>query len=249
MLVIYKYAIIIVLGLAILVFVLLFFVSAPYGKFLRKGWGPVIRSKWAWMIMESPSPLLMIMFFMFSGSFKFPYLLFIFIWLSHYLHRTYIYPFTQPGKNKAYPVVIVLLAFVFNCLNGFINGYGIFFIYDYDPSWMISWQFITGIILFASGYYINKRSDEEFRRLRILYPGEYVVPESWLFRYISNPHYFGEIIEWGGWAVMTWSLPGFTFFVFTIANLFPRAISSHRWYKENFRDFPSERKAIIPFII
>lgn len=36
---------------AVLVFILLLFISAPYGKFLRKGWGEKIRSKWAWMLM------------------------------------------------------------------------------------------------------------------------------------------------------------------------------------------------------
>ncbi len=78
---------------------------------------------------------------------------------------------------------------------------------------------------------------------------EYVLPQGWLFRYISCPHYFGEIIEWGGWALMTWSLPGFIFFIFTFANLFPRGIASHKWYKEKFSDYPVKRKSVFPFII
>jgi hypothetical protein len=78
---------------------------------------------------------------------------------------------------------------------------------------------------------------------------EYVLPTGWLFNYISCPHYFGEIIEWGGWAIITWSLPGFAFFLFTFANLFPRAMSSHQWYKKKFSDYPSGRKAVIPFVI
>jgi protein-S-isoprenylcysteine O-methyltransferase Ste14 len=199
--------------------------------------------------MESPSPLLMILLFLLSGNKQLPYSLFFIFWLSHYLHRTFIYPFTQSGKNKNYPLIIVSMAFSFNCLNGFINGYGIFYLGDYYPGWLLSWQFVTGVILFISGFVINKKSDEKFRLLSKQNPGEYVIPEGWLFRYISNPHYFGEIIEWGGWALMTWSLPGFAFFIFTIANLFPRAISSHRWYRANFKDYPKERKAIIPFIV
>jgi len=249
MVTIYKVSVITVFGLALLVFVILFYISAPYGKFQRRGWGPVIRSKWAWMIMESPSPAFMTILFILSGQMNITYCSFILIWLSHYLHRTFIYPFTQPGKDKPYPMVVASMAFVFNCLNGFINGYGIFFMGEYNTRWMLSWQVISGAILFIAGYIINKRTDEEFRLLRKKNPGEYVVPDGWLFNYISNPHYFGEIVEWGGWALMTWSLPGVAFFIFTIANLFPRAVSSHRWYKENFRDYPKERKAIIPFII
>jgi hypothetical protein len=56
------------------------------------------------------------------------------------------------------------------------------------------------------------------------------------------------MIEWIGWAILTWSLPGFAFAVFTIANLAPRAIASHRWYLKTFSDYPKKRKAIIPFI-
>ena len=59
----YNFSVILILGLAGVVFFLLFYISAPYGKFLRKGWGPSVRSKWAWMIMEAPSPMLMTCFF------------------------------------------------------------------------------------------------------------------------------------------------------------------------------------------
>ena len=88
-----------------------------------------------------------------------------------------------------------------------------------------------------------------FRKMKRENPEEYVIPKGWLFNYISCPHYFGEIIEWAGWALLTWSLPGLAFFVFTFANLFPRALSSHKWYRRNFADYPSERKAVIPCII
>ena len=47
---------------------------------------------------------------------------------------------------------------------------------------------------------------------------------------------------------MTWSLPGLAFFIFTFANLFPRGIASHKWYKEKFPDYPASRKAVIPLL-
>ena len=119
----------------------------------------------------------------------------------------------------------------------------------YDHNWLTSWQFITGCLIFAAGFIINKTADEKLRMLRNGNRDEYVLPRGWLFEYISCPHYFGEIIEWGGWALMTWSLPGLAFFIFTLANLFPRAIASHRWYKLNFPDYPSGRRAVIPFVI
>lgn len=245
----YNYSLYLIFGFSVIVFGLLFFISAPYGKFQRKGWGLTIPAKWAWMGMEFISPALITWFFITSDYKNIPQIIFVSVWLLHYIYRTFIYPFTQSGRDKPYPIIIVLMAIIFNGLNGFINGYGVFHLYSYDNSWLWSWQFITGVILFVTGFVINKTADEKFRNMRTQNPGDYKIPESWLFKYISSPHYFGEIIEWGGWAVMTWSLPGLAFFIFTFANLFPRGISSHKWYKSHFPDYPPERKAIIPFVI
>lgn len=246
---IYRISVVLILAFAALVFLLLFYISAPYGKFRRKGWGPSVRSKWAWMIMEAPSPVLMACFFFTSPGISLPGVIFIMLWLLHYIHRTFIYPFSQSGSNKSYPVILLILAFIFNCFNGFINGYGVFHLMSYDLSWLWSWQFLTGLLIFLTGFILNKTADEKLRRLRNGNKEEYILPEGWLFNYISCPHYFGEIIEWGGWAIMTWSLPGLAFFVFTLANLFPRGMASHKWYKSKFPDYPSGRKAVIPFII
>ena len=241
--------IIFIFSFSIIVFILLFFISAPYGKFLRKGWGPVIKSKWAWMVMELPSPALIVFFFIISKKKEIPQIIFVVLWLSHYLHRTFIYPFNQSGREKPYPLLIVFMALIFNYLNGYVNGYGVFHLLTYNNTWLGSWQFISGISLFSIGFFINKTADEKLRKLRKGSPQEYVLPYGWLFNYISSPHYFGEIIEWAGWTVMTWSVSGLAFFIFTFANLFPRAVSSHNWYKKQFNDYPEDRKAIIPFIV
>jgi 3-oxo-5-alpha-steroid 4-dehydrogenase 1 len=246
---IYEFSVLLIFILAVIVFVILFFVSAPYGKFRRKGWGPEVKSKWAWMIMEFPSPALILYFFITSDRKNIILLVFLLLWLTHYLHRTFIYPFRHTGKEKEYPVILVAMAFFFNILNGFINGYGVFHVYSYNLSWFLSWQFICGIFLFAAGFAINKISDKKLMRFRKQGGSDYVIPRGWLFDLISCPHYFGEIMEWAGWAVLTWSLPGLGFFVFTFANLFPRAVSSHNWYREKFPEYPVNRKAVLPFII
>jgi len=73
-------------------------------------------------------------------------------------------------------------------------------------------------------------------------------PHRGLFRYVSSPNYLGEIVEWIGWGVATWSLPGAAFALWTIANLTPRALANHKWYKKTFPQYPSKRKALVPFI-
>ena len=245
----YNFSVIFIFGSALLVFILLFFITAPYGKFSRKGWGSTIKARWAWMLMELPSPLLMLFFFLTSRQKSLPQIFFIGLWLMHYLHRTFVYPFTQSGSKKPYPVLLVLMALIFNCFNGFVNGYGLFRYVSYSFSWIMTWQFNAGLILFVAGFIINKTADERLRKFRLSSPGDYVMPEGWLFNYISSPHYLGEIIEWSGWALMTFSLPGLAFAVFTFANLFPRAWTSHKWYRTRFEEYPKDRKAVIPFIV
>ena len=67
-----------------------------------------------------------------------------------------------------------------------------------------------------------------------------------MYRWIACPNYFGEMVIWIGWAIATWSLAGLSFAMWTAANLAPRAKSHKKWYQEQFADYPTERKALIP---
>ena len=45
------------MALAIIVFVLLLFIKVPYGRHTTDKWGPGIKNKWAWFLMELPAIL------------------------------------------------------------------------------------------------------------------------------------------------------------------------------------------------
>ena len=148
------------------------------------------------------------------------------------------------------PLFIAVSAIVFNLGNNYLNGFYLGTIHPlYDNHWLTDPRFIIGVIIFFTGFIINIRSDNILFKLRK--PGErdYKIPYTGLFRWISSPNYFGEILEWLGWAIATWSLPGLAFFIWTSANLIPRAISHHQWYRNRFSDYPKERKALIPYLI
>jgi protein-S-isoprenylcysteine O-methyltransferase Ste14 len=200
--------------------------------------------------MESPSLLLFSFLFIFGRNPKnLVLLVFFFLWEFHYAYRAFVYPLTLRDKNKKIPIVIVLMGLVFNLGNAFINGYYLFALpISYPNTWLLSSRFIFGLILILSGLIINRRSDQVLRKLRK--PGEtgYGIPNDGLFNWISCPNYLGEIMEWVGWAIATWSLPGFVFAFWTFANLVPRALSHHRWYQKTFPDYPQDRKALIPRI-
>jgi protein-S-isoprenylcysteine O-methyltransferase Ste14 len=149
------------------------------------------------------------------------------------------------------PISIMGSAIIFNIINTFIQGEWLFHLSPltmYANEWLKDPRFISGLCIFAAGYYINKQSDNILRNLRK--PGEtgYKIPEGGMYRFISCPNYFGELLEWIGWAFMTWSPAGIFFVIWTAANLLPRARSNHKWYLEKFPSYPTERKAVIPFV-
>ena len=49
--------------LSALVFVALLFISAPYGRHTRAGWGPRINGTAGWVIMELPAVIGLVVFF------------------------------------------------------------------------------------------------------------------------------------------------------------------------------------------
>ncbi len=151
--------------------------------------------------------------------------------------------------TQRFPILLILFAIVFNSINGYINGS---YLFNLSPPYGIDWfldpRFIIGTLIFIGGYAVNLHSDHVLRTLRK--PGEtgYKIPQGGFFKFVSCPNYFGELIEWTGWTIATWSLPGLAFAVFTAANLVPRARANHEWYRQTFPDYPGERKRVIPFI-
>jgi len=238
------------LAVATAVFVALFFVSAPYGRHIRRGWGPLIPNLFGWIIMETPAVLVFVLCFAIGTAPKnLPILLFFALWELHYVHRAFIYPLTIRDGYKKMPVAVILMGFGFNMGNAYANGRYLFTLSGGFPqSWLHDPRFLAGATLFLAGFIINRWADLDLRALRR--PGEtgYRIPYGGLYRWVSCPNYLGEIVEWSGWALATWSLPGLAFAVWTFANLAPRARSHHAWYHTNFQEYPKERKALIPWI-
>jgi len=151
----------------------------------------------------------------------------------------------------------MFMGVTFNLLNAVMQGYWLFFesyrISDslYLTNWLTSPWFIVGTVIFLSGFVINLHSDYIIRHLRKS-PADtkHYLPKGGMFNYVTSANYFGEIIEWLGFAILTFSLSGLAFFVWTFANLVPRAFSIHKRYREEFKDEVKDKKlkAVFPFI-
>jgi protein-S-isoprenylcysteine O-methyltransferase Ste14 len=247
---IYRILVITLFAFAAIIFFSLLVIPAPYGRHVRKGWGYTVRAKIGWLVMELPAFLVIIfMFFLGERKESLVAIVFLLMWTTHYFQRTFIFPFLMKGGEKKFPVVLIVFALIFNSINGFANGK---YLFQLAPAYGISWfydpRFVIGALFFIAGMTINLHSDHILRILRKSPDNGYKIPSRGLFKYISCPNYFGEILEWTGWAIATWSIPGLAFAVFTFANLAPRAFTNHKWYKEKFPDYPEKRKALIPFI-
>lgn len=238
-------------ALALVVFVTLFFVSAPYGRHRRDGWGPTIDATTGWVLMELPAVVLMVVYYG-TGNRRgdLVALAFLLMWQVHYVHRTLVFPFRLRGRGRRAPVAVVLMAFLFNLGNTYFNGRWLFALSPlYPADWLTRPVFLLGAGLWLVGFSINIQADNALLRLRR--PGDegYRIPRGGMYRFISCPNYFGEIVEWCGWAIATWSLGGLSFALWTFANLVPRAVAHHRWYRQTFDEYPPTRRAVIPFVL
>ncbi len=176
-------------------------------------------------------------------------LVFLLMWCGHYGNRALCDPWRMRDSTKQMPIVIMLMAVFYNILNGYTNGWH-FLVNNhmYDNSWFTDPRFIIGVLIFLTGAFVNMRSDQILRRLREENGPGYHIPEKGLHRYVASPNYFAEIIEWIGWAIATWSLPGALFAFYTFCNLAPRAGAHHAWYQRTFPEYPRQRKALIPYV-
>ncbi len=244
--------------LGVIVFVSLYFVDAGYGKMISSKWGPTLPNKIGWCLMECPVFFVMLYFWVTSEvRFQLPYLLFFLFFELHYFHRSFVFPLRMKGKSRM-PLSIMAMSIIFNLTNGFIQGYWLFRLAPADPHysglyampWLYDPRFIIGAVMFFVGMFINRQSDNIIRNLRKPGDTRHYLPKGGMYNYVTSANYFGELTEWLGWSILTWSWAGLIFFWFTFANLVPRANSIYHRYETEFaEEFPQRRlKRVFPFV-
>jgi steroid 5-alpha-reductase len=253
------------------IFLCLLFIKAYYGKFfnskseetnciqktLRKIF-PVIPSRISWIVQECPCVFVTIFYLIRAHSeITLKKILVLAPFLIHYIHRTFIFPFIiHSSKNN--PLEITLMAFTFCTFNAIMINRSIFYYINYENSFWL--YYIYGLITFVCGMHINMFSDYSMIKQRNnnnekTSGSKYIIPRGFMYELISCPNYFGELTEWLGFFILSNTFSGLVFFISTFANLFPRALQYHNWYKEKFKEqFNSdkdlmERKAIVPFLL
>ena len=135
--------------------------AAPYGRhYAGAGWGPHMPTRIAWIIMELPAPVLFLAVYVDGrAASQIVPLLFLAMWQSHYLHRTFVYPFRLRARGRKTPLLLVGSGFLFNSLNAYINARFISEFGEYAADWLADPRFLIGVGIFLSGLSLNLHAD------------------------------------------------------------------------------------------
>ncbi|KAI9270437.1 3-oxo-5-alpha-steroid 4-dehydrogenase-domain-containing protein [Phascolomyces articulosus] len=238
----------------------LFWVDAPYGRFagsLFFDWS--LSGKWAWSIMEGVSPVIYTLSMLLVApqqvdQWQPSQVLLYGLWMIHYINRAIIHPLRAPSMAPIHTIAFIS-AVLINILNGYTNG-----VWNARHSFSLSTPNVAlGLGLWVTGFSINVYHDSILFNLRRTkkknketnQPQQrYFIPKGGLFDYVSCPNYLGEVVEWTGFAILTsGSYPALAFAATTFGNLVPRGKRAHAWYQNQFKkEYPSSRKAIVPYI-
>ncbi|XP_042317165.1 3-oxo-5-alpha-steroid 4-dehydrogenase 1 [Sceloporus undulatus] len=161
--------------------------------------------------------------------------------------RSFIFPFLIRG-GKPTPFFTCLLAFIFCTYNGYLQGRSLSNYVEYPSNWLTDPRFILGVIAWISGLAINIHSDHILRNLRK--PGEtgYKIPRGGMFEYVTGANYFGEVVEWFGFALACCTIQSAAFAISTLLILALRSYKHHEWYHKRFENYPYNRKILIPYL-
>jgi len=231
-------------------------VRASYGRYSSDSYlsKVAVPARIAWFLQELPSliiPIIAIWTVFFNHSpisFGSNNIIILGMFIGHYANRSLIYPCLING-GKPTPLHLFILGIIFCTWNGYIQGFYHAKYVNYTENHFWNIRSILGIALFFIGVYINVSSDRILRNLRKLGENDYKIPFGGMFELVSGANFFGEIIEWIGYATFARTHTAWAFSMFTIANTVPRAIQHHKWYHEHFKNYPQQRKAVFPYLL
>ena len=169
------------------------------------------------------------------------------LFTAHYMQRSLIYPW-RISPESTEPAIYVLLAALFTTWNGLMQSSAALEC-PTDSSDIYTARHVVGAAIFVIGAVINIDSDQRLLSLRRPGGPRYSVPRGGLFELVTAANYLGEIVEWWGYALVSWTVPALAFALFTTCYLTGCAYELHDRNLQRFGDtYPKNRWRIIPFL-
>lgn len=110
-------------------------------------------------------------------------------------------------------------------------------------------------IVFIYFWYKQYESNMIFIYLRKSKTGKvateaHLIPRGGLFQYVSSPHMTCEVAMYCVLYILLRQNSSLIYcLAWVITNQFSNALLTHKWYQQNFSNYPAQRKALIPFIV
>ncbi|GAB6022093.1 hypothetical protein CHUAL_006235 [Chamberlinius hualienensis] len=225
--------------------------AAPYGRHDPKDgkWGPGVNQVIGHILNDGLWGFIYFLYLLYqnseNGNFGIINVTFMSLWLVHFIHRGFVHPLYMRYSSKTISVGIPLTGLTLAYFSYIHASYLTLAVYP--EGYVCHSSFIIGLTLFAIGFGLNKWSDVTLRNLRSNSgDAKYYVPTAAIFKFISCPNYLGEIMQWLGWALSTWSVEGLLYFLFVCATCVPRSKHNHQWCMKYVRNYPKDRNALIP---
>ncbi|XP_031634805.1 polyprenol reductase-like [Contarinia nasturtii] len=111
------------------------------------------------------------------------------------------------------------------------------------------------MFVFFLGWYQQLRANLMLANLRKNRSGDvitekHLMPQGGFFDFVSSPHMFFEVLMYTALTVILIGNTSWIWvFLWVIGNQIETAWLTHKWYLETFKNYPKNRRAIIPQIL
>ncbi len=164
-------------------------------------------------------------------------------WIIHFTVKI-VFNLINPSHHETQIANTKMLSAIVS-INALINGYCLGWLWPaYAVSWMQNMAFISGSLILGLGFLIQITANIRMTPKK----NETDALDSGLHKIVFCPGYLGEILQWGGFAMITWNSSAAAAFCWMLATLLAQATSQKHKYLLQFPELPATRKALIPFI-
>lgn len=236
---------------AIVAFIVLIIVPAPYGKFARQSMPLQINPRVAWFLNEVSALVFLAIGWLENGTWRhdmpqtnkgwvcFLFLIVHFVWRSTLSQLVIEWLIQPPNGTKQTSILLPLLSVIYLSLVGMNFRRMCSLIddefQDFDLIFVCGASFCFLANAFVDIQYNRWRKSEGSDKSEYL--GRYLTREELAERFgllnklgFECPNYLFEMLEWGFFALLAFRWEAFWWFVGTVLFLLPRSIWTSHWY-------------------